>query len=183
MRCRGARTAQMVATMVTTVQDLYAGSGAQRICCYLQHGRVRRGAARRPGWRGSDLTSSSGTRDFCVVSCEGFGQTLQWRISVRALVSGLIVSPHRAQGGYHLDRGSSRAMTSVLHDAGIGDDRGYLVDRRHRDGPTGGRRGGSMAQVELRAPTAISTSDPLRCASWTARIRSSWAPSTRATAR
>ena len=145
VRCRGARTAQMVATMVTTVQDFYAGSGAQRISCYLQHGRVRRGAAvaRRPGRRGSDLTSSSGTRDFCVVSCEGFGQTLQWRISVRALVSGLIVSPHRAQGGYHLDRGSSRAMTSVLHDAGIGVDRGYLVDRRHRDGPTGGDAGGA----------------------------------------
>ena len=29
-------------------------------------------------------------------------------------------------------------MTSVLHDAGIGVDRGYLVDRRHRAGPTGG---------------------------------------------
>ena len=49
-------------------------------------------------------------------------------------------------------------MTSLLHDAGIGVDRGYLVDRRHRAGPTGGRRGGAMAQVELRAPTAISTS-------------------------
>ena len=69
------------------------------ISCYLQHGRVHRGVAvaRRPGWRGSDLTGSSGTRDFCVVSCEGFGRTLQWRISVRTLVSGLIVGPHRAQ--------------------------------------------------------------------------------------
>jgi hypothetical protein len=53
-------------------------------------------------------------------------------------------------------------MTSVRHDAGIGVDRGYLVDRRHRAGPTGGRRGddagAAVAQVELRAPTAISTS-------------------------
>ena len=29
-------------------------------------------------------------------------------------------------------------MTSVLHDAGIAVDRGYLVDRRHRARPTGG---------------------------------------------
>ena len=28
-------------------------------------------------------------------------------------------------------------MTSVLRDAGIGVDRGYLVDRRHRDGLAG----------------------------------------------
>ena len=52
-------------------------------------------------------------------------------------------------------------MTSVLHDAGIGIDRGYLVDRRHRAGPPGGDgddAGAPMAQVELRAPTAISTS-------------------------
>ena len=34
-------------------------------------------------------------------------------------------------------------MTSVLHHAGIGVDRGYLVDRRHRDGPTGGDAGGA----------------------------------------
>ena len=68
-------------------------------------------------------------------------------------------------------------MTSVLHDAGIGVDRGYLVDRRHRDGPTGGRRGGrlwrklyfghrqrSRRQIHCGAP-------PGR-----ARIRSSWPP-------
>jgi hypothetical protein len=99
VRCPGARMAQM-ATMVTTVPDFYAGSGPQRFAATCStHGytgvpRWRDG----PGWRGSDRTSSSGTRDFCVVSYEGFGPTLQWRISVRALVSGLIVSPHRAQG-------------------------------------------------------------------------------------
>jgi len=72
----------------------------QRFAATCSTGGVHRGAAvaRRLGWRGSDLTSSSGTRDFCVVSWEGFGPTLQWRISVRTLVSGLIVSPHKAQG-------------------------------------------------------------------------------------
>ena len=72
VRCRGARTAQMVATMVTTVQDFYAGLGAQRTCCYLQHGRLRRDAAvaRRPGWRGADLTSA----DFHAVGSGQLGQ-------------------------------------------------------------------------------------------------------------
>ena len=36
-------------------------------------------------------------------------------------------------------------MTSVLHDAGIGVERSYLVDRRHRAGPTGERRGYAQA--------------------------------------
>ncbi len=52
-------------------------------------------------------------------------------------------------------------MTSVLHDAGIAVDRGYLVDRRHRARPTGGdggRRGAPTAQVNFGSPTAISTS-------------------------
>ena len=95
VRCPGARMAQM-ATMVTTVQDFYAQRFAATCSTrgYTAVPRWRDG----PGWRRSDLTSSSGTRDFCVVSYEGFGPTLQWRISVRALVSGLIVSPHRAQG-------------------------------------------------------------------------------------
>src|SRR4051812_27493951 len=45
-----------------------------------------------------DLTNIPGIRDFCVVTCERYGPTLQWRICLRALASGLIVWPHRVQG-------------------------------------------------------------------------------------
>ena len=77
-------------------------------------------------------------------------------------------------------------MTSVLHDAGIGVERSYLVDRRHRAGPTGGRRddaGAPMAQVELRAPTAISTSVSTAVRLLDGQNSVVQGPSTRATAR
>ena len=75
-------------------------------------------------------------------------------------------------------------MTSVLHDAGIGVDRGYLRDRRHRARPTGGdgeRRGGAYGASELR----LTDSDLDVSIQWAAiqwvrhldgRIRSSWSP-------
>jgi hypothetical protein len=74
-------------------------------------------------------------------------------------------------------------MTSVLHDAGIGLDRGYLVDRRHRAGPTGGDAGAPMVQGEVRALTAISTSVSAAVPLLDGQNSSSWTPSTRATAR
>jgi hypothetical protein len=98
-RCPGARMAQMVATMVTTVQDFDAGSGAQRLL--LLAARAGTPGCRVKGMAGFAGVRSDiqfGHRHFGVMTCERFGPTLQWRISVRALVSGLIVSPDRAQG-------------------------------------------------------------------------------------
>jgi hypothetical protein len=40
-------------------------------------------------------TAFPGIRDFCVVTCERYEPSLQWRICLRALASGLIVWPHR----------------------------------------------------------------------------------------
>jgi len=75
-------------------------------------------------------------------------------------------------------------MTSVLHDAGIGVERSYLVDRRHRAGPTvGATRGPPMAQAELRAPTAISTSVSTAVRLLDGQNSVVQGPSTRATAR
>jgi len=45
----------------------------------------------------NDLTSIPGIRDFFVVTCERYGPTLQWRICLRALASGLIVWRHGVQ--------------------------------------------------------------------------------------
>ena len=71
-------------------------------------------------------------------------------------------------------------MTSVLHDAGIGVERSYLVDRRHRAGPTGGRRGRRGGRLWRKLNFGHRQRSrrqyPLRCVSWTARIRSSRAP-------
>ena len=71
-------------------------------------------------------------------------------------------------------------MTSVLHDAGIGVERSYLVDRRHRAGPTGGRRGrrgGRLwRKLNLGADSDLDVSIHCGASHWTARIRSSRAP-------
>jgi hypothetical protein len=72
--------------------------------------------------------SIPGIQDFCVVTCEGLGPTLQWRICLRALVGDLSYDLIGCREPYLLDRGSSRAMTSVLHDAGFGVDGGYPSD-------------------------------------------------------
>ena len=70
-------------------------------------------------------------------------------------------------------------MTSALHDAGIGVDGGYLVDRRHRAGRLGadgddGTPYGRKLNFGHRQRSRRQY--PSRCVSWTARIRSSWAP-------
>ena len=49
-------------------------------------------------------------------------------------------------------------MTSVLHDAGIGVERGYLCGPPPLCPADGDDAEAPMAQVELRVPTAISTS-------------------------
>ena len=102
VRCPGARIGADGGDHGNDGAGLHAGSAAQLNDLLLLAARavVHRGAAvaRRLGWQGSDLTSSSGIRDFCVVTWEGFGPTLQWRICLRALASGLIVCPHKVQG-------------------------------------------------------------------------------------
>ena len=93
------------------------------------------GARFRPG--GSDQSNADvywvSPRDFCVSICERYGPTLQRRICVRALASGLIVWRHRVQNHVHLDRGSSPMMTSARSDAGIGV-RGRLPVHRRSPG-------------------------------------------------